>query len=163
MIDVKINVDKAVSLFQQLDAKLSDASPMFQEVVGMLEAETEGNFAAQGRPDWVPLSEATKHNRLKRNRGSNLLKILQDRGILAASVSSDFGSNFAIIGAGGAANDYAAIQQLGGNAGRGLAVKIPARPYLPFFGADDNATLQPSAERKLLDILTDYIDRATAI
>jgi phage gpG-like protein len=83
-------------------------------LAGTLEAETEANFAAQGRPSWKPLSEATKAARLKRNRGSSVLMILQDRGILAASVSSAYGADFAQVGAGGAAKDYAAIQQFGG-------------------------------------------------
>lgn len=93
---------------------LKDGRPLFQRIAATFEAETEQNFAAQGRPTWVPLSKATIAERTKRNKGSSVLKILQDRGILAASISSDYGPDFALIGAGGAAKDYAAIQQLGG-------------------------------------------------
>lgn len=42
------------------------------------------------------------------------MTILQDAGILASSISSDFGPDFALIGAGGAARAYAAIHQFGG-------------------------------------------------
>lgn len=98
--------------------QLKDARPLFRSLAGILESETEANFAAQGRPSWVPLKASTKAARLKRNKGSSLLKILQDRGILAASVSSSYGADFAQIGAGGAAKDYAAIQQFGGTIDR---------------------------------------------
>lgn len=93
---------------------LRSGRSLFRTLAGTLEAETEANFAAQGRPSWVPLAAATKRERLARNKGSSLLKILQDRGILASSVSSSYGEDFALVGAGGAAKDYAAIQQFGG-------------------------------------------------
>lgn len=66
----------------------------------------------------MPLAASTKRERLKRNRGSSVLKMLQDRGILAASVSSDFGPDFAEVGAGGAASAYAGLQQFGGTINR---------------------------------------------
>jgi phage virion morphogenesis protein len=93
---------------------LREGRSLFKLLAGTLEAETEANFAAQGRPVWAPLSAATKAERIKRNKGSSVLKILQDRGILAASISSDYGADFALIGAGGAAKDYAGIHQIGG-------------------------------------------------
>lgn len=95
-------------------ASLGDATPLFRSVAQVLEAETEANFEAQGRPSWVPLSAATRRERLKRNKGSSILKILQDSGILAASISSSYGPDFSQIGAGGAASAYAGIQHYGG-------------------------------------------------
>lgn len=205
MITTEINVKAATDMLAHVEGGLHDGSSMYQRIAGMLEAETEENFASQGRPDWVPLSEATKAERLKRNHGSTVLRILQDRGILAASISSDHGANFALIGAGGAAEDYAAAQQFGadievparsvktrlrtnqkgellrqGATGtkKNLAVfardshkrvreswseiaafsiHLPARPYLPFFGSGADAILQPSAEAKLIDIVSDVL------
>lgn len=95
-------------------AQLRDARPLFESLAGLLESETEQNFIAQGRPSWVPLSKATRAERLKRNKGSSVMQILKDRGILASSISTDFGPDFAMVGAGGAAKDYAAIHQFGG-------------------------------------------------
>ena len=177
-------------------------------VAQVLEAQTEANFAAQGRPSWAPLSAATKAERLKRNHGSSVLKILQDRGILAASISSSYGDDFAQIGAGGAAKDHAGIHQFGGTIerpaysvktrlrtdakgtllrqaadgkGKNLAVfakdghkraretwhevaayrvSIPARPYLPFSGPPQSAVLQPEAERSLLDVTMQHLQRS---
>lgn len=213
MITTEINIKAASDMLAKVKGGLRDGSSMYKRIAGMLEAETEANFAAQGRPDWVPLSEATKAERLKRNSGSTVLTILQDRGTLASSVSgtSDFGADFAFIGA---ATPYAAAQQFGadievparsvktrlrtnrkgelirqgatGNK-KNLAVfakqnganahklfreswseipafgiHIPARPYLPFFGSGADATLQPTAEAKLIDIVSNVLGELIA-
>lgn len=118
---LKFEVDpggKAAAQLNSAAQQLADARPLFRSIAGMLEAETEANFAAEGRPSWVPLAASTRAERLKRNKGSSVLKILQDSGILASSISSDYGADFAQVGAGGAAKDYAAIQQFGGTIDR---------------------------------------------
>lgn len=114
MIEHTLNAGAAQQRIAEVIGLLKDGRPLFQRIAGTLEAETEANFAAQGRPSWVPLSRKTLAERTKRNKGRSVLKILQDRGILAASISSDYGPDFALIGAGGAARDYAAIHQEGG-------------------------------------------------
>jgi len=118
MLQVSLESAAATEQLRRIETGVSDLTPLYRVLAGTLEAETEANFAAQGRPSWKPLSEATKAARLKRNRGSSVLMILQDRGILAASVSSAYGADFAQVGAGGAAKDYAAIQQFGGTIAR---------------------------------------------
>lgn len=109
MIEVKVD-GSAAQRIEHAARQLGDASLLFRAIAGALETETEANFAAQGRPPWVPLSAATRRERLRRNQGSSVLKILQDRGILAASVSSQFGRDFALVGAG---TPYAAAHQFG--------------------------------------------------
>lgn len=121
MITSEINISSALQALESAASGLHDGTKMYGEIAGMLEAETETNFALEGRPDWVPLSEATKQARLKRNRGSTLLKILQDRGFLAASVTTDHGADFAMVGAGGAASEYAGVHQFGGT------INVPGR------------------------------------
>lgn len=114
---LKFEVDpggKAAEELRSAAQKLEDARPLFASVARRLEGLTEANFAAQGRPKWAPLKASTMAERLKRNKSSSVLKILQDAGILADSVSSDYGPDFAMVGAGGAAKDYAAIHQFGG-------------------------------------------------
>jgi len=118
---LKFEVDpggKAAAQLNSAAQQLKDARPLFRSIAGMLEAQTEANFAAQGRPSWVPLAASTLAERQKRNKGSSVLKILQDGGILASSVSSGYGDDFAQVGAGGAAKDYAAIHQFGGTIDR---------------------------------------------
>jgi phage virion morphogenesis protein len=114
LINVQVNLGEAGKRVDQAAQQLKDGRSLFRTLAGTLEAETEANFAAQGRPSWVPLSAATRRDRLKRNQGSSILKILQDSGTLAASISSYYGSDFAVVGAGGAAKDYAGIQHFGG-------------------------------------------------
>jgi len=114
MATVVINSAEAEKKLAAVEKLLADPTPLMRSIAQVLEAETEQNFEAQGRPGWVPLSEATKRERLKRNKGSTVLRILQDRGILAASVSSAYGADFAQVGAGGAASEYAGIHQFGG-------------------------------------------------
>lgn len=118
MITVQINDAEVLRRIEGAATKLENMRPLMQRIAGVLEHETEANFAAQGRPHWDSHSKATIAARLKRNKGSSVLKILQDRGILASSISTAFGNDFAQIGVGGAARDYAAIHQFGGTIDR---------------------------------------------
>lgn len=119
MFEVQINIDTADRVLGSVLAALSPNRKLMQQIAVALEDEVEANFDAQGRPTkWKPLAKSTTAARLKRNKGSGALKILQDRGLLAASVSSAAGDDYAMIGAGRA---YAAIQHFGGD------VNIPAQ------------------------------------
>lgn len=114
MIEIEINAREVQARIEQAAAKLENMRPLMQRVAGVLEHETEADFAAQGRPPWAPLSKATIAKRLKRNQGRTVQRILQDRDILASSISTQYGADSAQIGVGGAARDYAAIHQFGG-------------------------------------------------
>lgn len=114
MTAIEINAGAAQAKLDALASRLGNPRPLFQAIAGVLESETETNFEAQGRPSWVPLSASTVAARRKRNKGSSVMQILQDRGILAASIGTEYGADFALVGAGGAAKDYAAIHQFGG-------------------------------------------------
>ncbi|MDK4671286.1 phage virion morphogenesis protein, partial [Kingella kingae] len=72
---------------------------------------------------------------------------LQLSGQLAASLTTQSGNDFARIGSN---KPYAAIHHIGGQAGRGRKVHIPARPYLPI---DGSGALQSGGEKRLLDIV----------
>lgn len=110
----RIEIDTGVAAAKLAEAQklLADGRGMFRQIAQVLEAETERNFEAQGRPAWVPLKAPTIAARQKRNNGGSVLRILQDRGILAASISTDYGADFAQVGAN---TPYAAIHQLGGS------------------------------------------------
>jgi phage virion morphogenesis protein len=129
-----------------------------RDMAAVMENETEKNFAQEGRPKWQPMAPATIIKRIGGKKGYKKdgdmtarskrilgeLKILQDSGLLAGSVHSAYGNDYAVVGA---ARPYARIQQLGGRAGRNNKVTIPSRPYLPF---DKNFKLQPETEKELL-------------
>ncbi|KWD09677.1 phage morphogenesis protein [Burkholderia ubonensis] len=168
---VNFQIDDAAlraRLLQLEQAGYQKANAM-RKVTQALMAVVEDNFAAQGRPSWQPLSEATVHLRVggkkayKKNgeltaaaaRRKSGLMILQDSGQMAASTTTDYSDDHAAIGSN---KEYAAIQQFGGQAGRGLKVEIPARPWLPVTA---DGQLQPEAVEPVLNtILRHLMDAA---
>ena len=100
---------------------------------------TEANFENEswGGQHWKPT-----------RRGG---KILQLSGQLAGSISTSATNSFARIGSN---KKYAAIHHLGGKAGRGRKVTIPARPYLPINGSGQ---LQAGGEQRILDVVKDAL------
>ena len=93
---------------------------------------TEENFSQQGRPDkWQELAESTIKKRKKAGHWPG--QILQVEGRLATSITTQYDNESAIIGSN---LDYAAIHQLGGQAGKNKSVSIPARPYLKLTNDD---------------------------
>ena len=96
------------------------------------------NFKNEGRPDkWTELSESTIKQRTKNKQWPGM--ILQVSGQLASSVNTYYDNDSAVIGSN---LEYAAIHQLGGQAGRNKAVEIPARPYLNLTDEDFEEILQ---------------------
>lgn len=145
MIEVKINDEELTRTLGHLVAGLRDPRGLMRALAGVLETETETNFARQGRPRWLGLSPRTL-----RRRGSGA-QILQDTGQLAGSVATDYGSDFARIGSN---KVYAAIHQFGGQAGRGKKVTIKARPYLP---SESDGSLQAAAREGILREVREYL------
>ena len=109
----------------QLAEKTENLRPLMKNIAGIIADSVEENFEQQGRPKWQMLAKSTIENRTK--KGYYPGKILQMRGELAASITSYYDENSAIVGTN---KVYAAIHQFGGKAGRNRKVGIPARPYL---------------------------------
>ena len=117
---------------QELASRGENLRPLMKNIAGIMATATEDNFKNEGRPDkWVDLSETTKKQRQKIGKYPG--QILQVSGQLASSVSTAYDDNSAVIGLNLA---YAAIHQLGGQAGKNKKTTIPARPYLKL--TDDN-------------------------
>lgn len=98
-----------------------------KNIAGIMADSTEENFKEEGRPKWQELSEKTKTARKK--TGHYPGQILQVSGQLALSITTQYDDESAVIGSN---KIYAAIQQLGGQAGRNKKITLPARPYLSF-------------------------------
>lgn len=139
-IEIKIDNKAVNEKLLELAKRGENLRPLMKNIAGIFASSTEENFKEEGRPDkWTELAEITKENRKKqknkkkgkskssekKNKWSG--KILQVSGQLAASVNTQYDDNTAVIGSN---LDYAAIHQLGGQAGRNKKVSIPARPYL---------------------------------
>ena len=138
-----------LSEFSGLLARLrgmgADLTPLMEEIAGILGSATEDAFANQADPTtgqaWPVLSEARIEAREK--KGSWPGKILQDDGILASSVLTSAGHDYAEIGSN---MIYAATHQNGRGA-------IPRRAFL---GAG------PEHEQEILGTTAAFIDSLTA-
>ena len=150
--------DQQVRLaLKQLQRAGGDLAPAMLKIASALALITDDNFEAEGQPRWKPLADATVANRAKKaakGQSDGGFRILQDSGQLASSVTTDYSSSHAVIGSN---LDYARVQQLGGMAGRGRKVEIPARPYLP---VDEDGKLQPEASEEVLDTVMRHLRSA---
>lgn len=124
MISISFDSADVQSKLNGLSDKLDKPRSLFMAIAGALESETMQNFEAQGRPSWVPLQATTVAARTKNERRSkfvgpkkpgSVLSILQESGLLASSISTDYGDDFAMVGAN---TPYAAIHQFGGTINR---------------------------------------------
>ena len=131
-IEIKIDNKDVEKKLLELAQKGENLRPLMKNIAGIFASATEENFKNEGRPDkWTELSEITKKQRTKQKKWPG--QILQVSGQLASSISTQYDDESAIIGSN---LDYAAIHQLGGQAGKNKKVEIPARPYLKL--TDDN-------------------------
>jgi phage virion morphogenesis protein len=125
-IEIRIDNKAVEEALLKVASKCEDLRPLMKNIAGIMADAVEENFEQEGRPDkWQELAESTIKHRKKTKHWPG--KILQVEGQLATSITTQYDSESAVIGSNLA---YAAIHQLGGNAGKGKKVTIPARPYL---------------------------------
>lgn len=125
-IEIRIDNQEVNQRLLELAQRGENLRPLMKNIAGILAYSTEENFANEGRPDkWLDLSGRTKKQRKKSGHWPG--QILQVSGQLASSISTYYDDESAVIGSN---LDYAAIHQLGGQAGKNRSVSIPARPYL---------------------------------
>ena len=136
-IEIKIDNNDVERKLLELAQKGENLRPLMKNIAGIFASATEENFKNEGRPDkWTELSQATKKQRTKQKKWPG--QILQVSGQLASSISTQYDDESAIIGSN---LDYAAIHQLGGQAGKNKKVTIPARPFLKLTDDDLNEIL----------------------
>lgn len=143
-IEIKLNNTEIEKYLLELAKKAENLHPVMKNIAGILAYSTEENFKSEGRPDkWIDLAESTKKQREKKGHWPG--QILQVSGQLASSINTYYDNDSAVIGSN---LDYAAIHQLGGQAGKNKSVDIPARPYI---------LLQKEDEKNIIDAITDYL------
>ena len=131
-IEIKIDNKEVESRLLDLAQRSENLRPLMKNIVSVFAYSTEENFKNEGRPDkWTELSESTIKQRTKNKQWPGM--ILQVSGQLASSVNTYYDNDSAVIGSN---LKYAAIHQLGGQAGRNKSVEIPARPYLKLTDED---------------------------
>ena len=137
-IEIKVDNKDVESRLLDLAKQSENLRPLMKNIAGVFAYSTEENFKNEGRPDkWTDLAESTKKQRTK--TGHYPGQILQVSGQLASSISTSYDNDSAIIGSN---HDYAAIHQLGGQAGKNQSVTIPARPYLQLTEDDFEEIIQ---------------------
>jgi len=148
--------------------KTDNLSPFMRETGAIVATSVKKNFEVGGRysavgrlrggsKKWQPLSVATlfsgpkkkivgKRGRFKKSFQKRLgnRKTLFGQGRLFGSIKFQAKKNEVRIGPDNL--PYSAIHQFGGKAGRGLKVKIPARPYLVIQN-EDNIEILRAAKR----------------
>ena len=145
-IEIKIDNKEVLTRLQELASRGENLRPLMKNIAGIMSTATEDNFKDEGRPEkWVDLSETTKKQRQKIGKYPG--QILQVSGQLASSVSTAYDDNSAVIGSNLA---YAAIHQLGGQAGKNKSVEIPARPYLKITNED---------QQEIINLTVKYIEK----
>ena len=131
-IEIKLDNKEVESRLLDLAKRSEKLRPLMKNIAGVFAYSTEENFKNEGRPDkWTELSESTIKQRTKNKQWPGM--ILQVSGQLASSVNTYYDNDSAVIGSN---LEYAAIHQLGGQAGRNKSVEIPARPYLQLIPED---------------------------
>ena len=131
-IEIKIDNKAVNERLLELAKRGENLRPLMKNIAGIFAYSTEEKYKEEGRPDkWVDLAESTKKQRTKKRKWPG--QILQVEGQLAASINTEYDDSSAAIGSN---KDYAAIHQLGGQAGRNKSAKIPARPYLKLTSDD---------------------------
>ncbi len=93
----------------------------------------------------LPIEKPVQERRVKKGYWPG--KILQVRGELAASITSHYDQDSAVVGTN---KVYAAIHQFGGPAGKNKSVDIPQRPYL-MLGDRENAKILNGIKNYLQD------------
>ena len=125
-IEIEFDNKEVHEKLLDLAKKTENLRPLMKNIAGIFAYSTEENFKEEGRPDkWLDLAESTKKQRTKKRKWPG--QILQVEGKLAASINTYYDNDSAVIGSN---LEYAAIHQLGGQAGRNKSVEIPARPYI---------------------------------
>ncbi len=142
-IEIKIDNKQIESKLLDLAERSENLRPLMKNIAGIFAYSTEENFKEEGRPKWENLKDSTIKQRTKKKQWPGM--ILQVTGQLASSVNTYYDNESAIIGSN---LDYAAIHQVGGDAGRNKAVEIPARPYLKL--TDDDFD-------EILDVTKSYL------
>lgn len=149
--------DEVSAELGRIRSRLAHPGRLMKGIAVELQSITEDNFAKESSDGekWQKLSSKTIAARKKKGHWpGQMLQV--SAGGLAPSVQTFSSAEEAGIGA---SKVYAAIQQLGGQAGRGKKVTIPARPYLPMKKSGSDFELTKDARDSILEMMGSFIGR----
>ncbi|RAS18929.1 phage virion morphogenesis protein [Microvirgula sp. AG722] len=146
-VSITVDDSQLQAALQRLESSVLDMTPAMRKIAGTLAHAVEENLEAEGRPRWAPSQRASSEGGVT----------LQQSGRLASSVVTDYDAASVVIGSN---TEYARIHQLGGKAGRGHSVELPARPYLPITADGD---LQPESSEAVLGTVLRHLKTAAGV
>jgi len=126
LLRLELDASPALAALAGVRERLADLSPVMAAIGEAVVSQTMDSFEDQASPAGVPWKPSL---RALAEDGQTLV----DSGALRSSINYRVGIE---VGGGahvevGTGLVYGAIHQLGGRAGKGLKVQLPARPYLP--------------------------------
>ena len=134
-------------MIKQIQARGDNMTPVMRRISGIMFEAVIGNYEAEGRPvKWPALAPATIAQREKLGKWPGKMLQRSQAGLLA-SMSQRATQSQAIVGSN---KRYAALQFLGGKAGRGRKVYVPGRNPL---------TLRPSTVGEIKYELMQFLFR----
>lgn len=110
MLGFEVKDEGVTALYRRLAGGYHNTTPLTRAIAGIFEAETEANFAAEGRPHWMGLAPSTIRNRKRAGTWPGKMLQVSAAG-LAASIVTQYNRTESRIGSN---KRYAAIQHLGG-------------------------------------------------
>ena len=170
---ITVNDAAVQAVLQKLANRAGGLRPVFDTIGTGIVERTKRRFDTSTAPDgtpWKPNSAATL-TMLAARLGGQKSKVKKD-GSLNASGQRSLANKKPLIGASqdlrrqftvlastdsltvGSTPKYAAIQQFGGQAGRGHKVTIVPRPFLPIRA---DGTLYPDEQATVLEALNHYL------
>lgn len=148
--------DEVSAELGRMRSRLAHPQKLMKAISVELLSITEANFEKESSDGtkWKKLAEDTIKRRKAKGHWPG--KILQVSGGMASSVKPFSSADEAGIGV---SKIYAAIHQLGGQAGRGKKVTVPARPYLPMKKSGDDFELTKDARDSILEMMGGFVER----
>lgn len=145
MIEIKLDAKQLEQTLGKLLANARNPRPMMAGLSQELDNLTKENFAneAWGNQKWQKSKAASEEKR----------KTLYKTGDLHDHTNPSHGQTYARIGSN---LKYAAIHHMGGQAGRGKKLTLPARPYLP---VNKDGNIQQGGEERLLQVAIDALKK----
>lgn len=168
---IEVKDEGVQSLLQTLEKRMGNLQPVFSALGGDMTGRAQRRFDSSTGPDgtpWAPNAQST-FDAFAGGLSKGYFKKsgeLNKRGHTAMSAkkpligqTKDLSRQIGYTATSGSLTlfstpPYAAIQQFGGQAGRGHKVKIPARPFMP---VKPDGSLYPDEQRLLLTALEEFL------
>ena len=168
---VEVKDEGVQSLLQTLQKRMGNLQPVFSALGEDMVSRIHRRFESSSGPDgtaWKPNAPSTIASFTAGLSSSHFKKsgALNKKGVTAVGskkpligATKDLSRQIGYSSTPGSLTIfstpvYAAIQQFGGQAGRGHATTIPARPFMP---VQPDGTLYPAEQRMLVDALSDFL------